>query len=101
LQEIAAEVIAHLQANLGLSLAIAFMAGLAAAKIVAYERRAGLVLSFVVGLIGYCLGLFVVIYSGLNVHLEQLGELRILFDLAAAFIGAFVVAALIHFVKPM
>jgi uncharacterized membrane protein YeaQ/YmgE (transglycosylase-associated protein family) len=87
--------------NIGLSLAIAFIAGLAAGKIVAYERRSGLILCFVVGLIGYYLGEFVVIYSGLNVYLEQLAQFRILFDFVAAFFGAFVVAALVHFVKPM
>jgi hypothetical protein len=33
--------------------------------------------------------------------MEQLPEFRVLFDFLAAYVGSFVVAAVIHFVKPL
>jgi uncharacterized membrane protein YeaQ/YmgE (transglycosylase-associated protein family) len=101
LQETAAQVIAHLQSNPWLSVGIAFLAGLAAGKTVAYERRPGLLLSLIVGSIGFFLGEWVVIYSGLDFYLQQIAEFRIFFDFIAAYLGAFVIAAVIHFVKPL
>jgi uncharacterized membrane protein YeaQ/YmgE (transglycosylase-associated protein family) len=101
LQEAAAQVVAYLQLNPWLSLAIAFLTGLAGAKTVAYDRRAGLFLSLIVGVMGLFLGEWVVIYSGVNVYLERIAEFRLIFDFIAAYLGAFVVAALIHFIKPL
>ena len=101
MQEAAAQVVAYLQSNPWLSLAIAFLTGLAAIKTVAYGRRAGLFFSLIVGVMGLFLGEWAVIYSGVNVYLEHVAEFRLLFDFIAAYLGAFVVAALIHFIKPL
>lgn len=79
---------------------IAFVAGLAATKTVAYERRSSFILFVIVGLIGWFLGQFVLLYFGLNEYLEKLPEFRILFDLIAAYVGSFVVAAIFHAIRP-
>ena len=101
LQEIAQQVIDYLKTNPALSLGIAFVSGIAAIKSVAHDRRAGLFVYVMVGLIGFFLGQFVIFYFGFQEYLENISAFRILFDLIAAYIGSFIVAAIIHFIKPM
>jgi uncharacterized membrane protein YeaQ/YmgE (transglycosylase-associated protein family) len=100
LQEIIHQVFDYLQASPLASLGIAFVAGLAATKTVAYERRSPFILSVIVGVIGLFLGQFVLLYFGLNEYLEKLPEFRIVFDFIAAYVASFVVAAIIHAIKP-
>ena len=94
------KVAAYLQPNPVLSLGIAFVAGFAAVKTVAYDQRAGFILFALVGVVGLLLGEFVLLYYGLDGYLEPISEFRILFDFIAAYIGSFIVAAIIHFIKP-
>lgn len=100
MREIALEVVAYLRANPFLLFGIAFIAGLAADRTVAYERRSGVVLFSLIGLMGLFLSQFVILFFGLQEYLEKLPQFRILFDFIAAYIGAFFVAAITHFVKP-
>ncbi len=99
--EIAQQVAAYLQANPILYLGIAFIAGLAADRTVAYERRSGFVLFSLIGLMGLFLSQFVILFFSLQVYLESLPQFRIVFDFIAAYVGSFIIAAIIHFVKPM
>ncbi len=94
------KVAAYLQPNPVLSLGIAFVAGFAAMKTVAYDQRAGFILFALVGVVGLLLGEFVLLYYGLDRYLERISEFRILFDFIATYIGSFIVAAIIHFIKP-
>ena len=94
------KVAAYLQPNPVLSLGIAFVAGFAAMKTVAYDQRAGFILFALVGVVGLLLGEFVLLYYGLDGYLEPISEFRILFDFIATYIGSFIVAAIIHFIKP-
>jgi uncharacterized membrane protein YeaQ/YmgE (transglycosylase-associated protein family) len=94
------KVAAYLQPNPVLSLGVAFVAGFAAMKTVAYDQRAGFILFSLVGVVGLILGEFVLFYYGLDGYLEPISEFRILFDFIAAYIGSFLVAAIIHFIKP-
>lgn len=94
------KVAAYLQPNPVLSLGVAFVAGLAAVKTVAYDQRAGFIFFALVGVLGLLLGEFVLLYYGLDGYLEPISEFRILFDFIAAYIGSFLVAAIIHFIKP-
>ncbi|MGN6718893.1 MAG: GlsB/YeaQ/YmgE family stress response membrane protein [Candidatus Binatia bacterium] len=94
------KVAAYLQPNPVLSLGVAFVAGFAAMKTVAYDQRAGFILFSLVGVVGLFLGEFVLVYYGLDGYLEPISEFRILFDFIAAYIGSFLVAAIIHFIKP-
>ena len=73
---------------------------MAASKTVAYDRRAGVVFFLIVGLLGLFLGEFVIFYFRLDEYLVNIANLRIVFDLIAAYIGSFVLAAIIHFIKP-
>jgi len=83
-----------------LTLVIAFLAGLLASKIVAADRRPGVFGFTIIGLIGFFLSHFVLSYYQLNETLDGLHELRIFIDLVAAFFGSFVIAGIIHFLKP-
>jgi uncharacterized membrane protein YeaQ/YmgE (transglycosylase-associated protein family) len=101
LQEIAREVHAYLQANAVLYAGIAFVAGFLAHKTVVREASSAFVLSAIIGLVGLFLGQFMLFYFGLKEHLEKISEFRLLLDFIAAYIGSFIVATLIHFVKPL
>jgi uncharacterized membrane protein YeaQ/YmgE (transglycosylase-associated protein family) len=94
------KVAAYLQPNPLLALGVAFVAGFAAVKTVAYDQRAGVILFALVGVVGLFLGEFVLLYYRLDEYLETISQFRILFDLIAAYIGSFIVAAIIHFIKP-
>ena len=83
------------------SLGVAFVAGLAASKTVAYEGKAGFFLYLLIGVFGLFLSQFVILFFGLQGYLEKLPEFRVLFDFLAAYVGSFIVAAIIHFIKPM
>ena len=94
------KVAAYLQPNPLLALGLAFVAGFAAVKTVAYDRRGGAILFALVGVVGLFLGEFVLLYYRLDEYLETISQFRILFDLIAAYIGSFIAAAIIHFIKP-
>src|SRR5207249_1592260 len=101
MQEIGQEVLAYLLGNPVLYVGIAFVAGFAGNKTVAYEGRSGFLLFLIVGLIGLFLGQFMVFFFGLHDYLEKLPKLRFLFDFITAYIGSFIMATIIHFIKPM
>ena len=101
MQEIAREVYAYLQANAVLYAGMAFVAGFLAHKTVARDAGSAFILSAFIGAIGLFLGQFMLFYFGLKEHLEKISEFRPFFDFLAAYIGSFIVAAVIHFVKPM
>jgi uncharacterized membrane protein YeaQ/YmgE (transglycosylase-associated protein family) len=101
LQEVAQQAIEYLKVNYVLSFGVAFVSGTAAIKSVAHERRTGVLVYLIVGLIGFFLGEFVIFYFGFQEYLEEISAFRILFDLIAGYIGSFFVAAIIHFIKPM
>ena len=97
-----AEVVFHyLLGNPVLYLGVAFIAGLAGNKTVAYEGRTGFFLYLLIGVFGLFLSQFVILFFGLQEYLEKLPEFRVLFDFLAAYVGSFIVAAIIHFIKPM
>ena len=101
MREIAQGVFHYLLGNPVVFLVVAFIAGFAASKTVAHEGRRGFFLYLLIGLFGLFLSQFVIVLFGLQEYLEQLPEFRLLLDFLAAYIGSFVVAAIIHFIKPM
>jgi len=54
----------------------------------------------IVGIVGLFLGEFMIFYYGLDEYLDNIAAFRLLFDFIAAYVGSFVVAAIIHFIKP-
>lgn len=101
MQEVAREAIAYLQASPILNLVIAFTSGLAATRTVAYERRGNWLMALIVGVLGFFLARFVIINFGLIGYFDKLPGFRILLDFLSAYAGSFVVATLIHFIKPL
>ena len=80
---------------------IAFVAGLAATKTVAHGQRSAFALFIIVGLIGLFVSQSVLLYLGLVDYLERLPEFRFLFDFIAAYMGSFMIVAVIHAIKPI
>jgi uncharacterized membrane protein YeaQ/YmgE (transglycosylase-associated protein family) len=101
MRETAQAVFSHLLGNPIVSLGLAFIAGFAASKTVAYEGKSGFFLYLLIGVLGLFVSQFVIFFFGLQGYLEALPEFRLLFDFIAAYVGSFIVAAIIHFVKPM
>ena len=101
MQETAQVVFQYLLGNPVVYLGVAFIAGLAASKTAAYEGRAGFFLYLLIGVFGLFLSQFVILFFGLQGYLEKLPEFRVLFDFLAAYVGSFIVAAIIHFIKPI
>ena len=101
MQEIAREVFAYLQANAVLYAGMAFVAGFLAHKTVARDAGSAFILSAIIGALGLFLGQFMLLYFGLKEYLEKISEFRLFLDFFAAYIGSFIVATLIHFVKPL
>jgi len=100
LQEIISDILIYIKSNPVLSLVIGFIAGFLATRIVAAERRPGVLGFTIIGLCGLVLGHFMISYFGYTEYLDSLLELRIVADMIAAFIGSFVIAGIIHFIRP-
>lgn len=100
MKETAQAVLDYFKENLLVMLVLALVAGFAARKTVVHGEKTNLALDFLVGLVGAFLGQFAILYSGLNEILDEVPAFRIFFDLIGAYIGSFVIAALINFVKP-
>jgi uncharacterized membrane protein YeaQ/YmgE (transglycosylase-associated protein family) len=100
MQEAALEALIYSIDNLVLTLVVAFLAGFLASRIVAADRRPGVFGFTIIGLIGFFLSHFVLSYYQLNETLDGLHELRFFIDLVGAFFGSFVIAGVIHFLKP-
>lgn len=100
MQQIVQDILIYIQSNPVLSLAIAFIAGFLATRIVAAERRPGVLGFTIIGLCGFFLGHFMIAYYQYTEYLDSLLELRVIADMIAAFIGSFVIAGIIHFIRP-
>ena len=101
MKETAQQVLDYLRTTPLVTLGLAFVAGFAASKTVATEWRFGIISWLFVGGVGLFLSQFVLLISGFQEYFESVPEFRILFDLIAAYIGSFFVAALIHFLRPL
>jgi uncharacterized membrane protein YeaQ/YmgE (transglycosylase-associated protein family) len=101
MREIAQEVLNYFQEGPILFFVIALAAGFTASKTVAYERKGNFFLYLIIGMLGCFLGQFAILLFGLNEIIGQLPKFRILFDFIAAYVGSFVLAAIIHFIRPL
>ena len=99
-EEIARAAFQYLKENPLGTIVIAFVAGFAAVKTVAAAKKGNLALYLIVGLLGAFIGQFGILYFGLKDLIDQLPSFRFFFDFLAAYISSFVVASLIHFIKP-
>ena len=93
------EIIQYVQAHPVPFAGVVLLAGWAACKTVAYDWKS-LPLFLIVGLLGFALGQFAML-SFVKEYLEKLPEFRMLFDFFAAYLGSFILAAIIHFIKPV
>lgn len=100
MQQILQDILIYIKSNPVLSLVIAFIAGFLATRIVAAERRPGVLGFTIIGLCGFFIGHFMIGYLEYTEYLDSLLELRLVADMIAAFIGSFVIAGVIHFIRP-
>ena len=100
MQQIVQDILIYIQSNPVLSLVIAFIAGFLATRIVAAERWPGVFGFTIIGLCGFVLGHFMIAYYEYTEYLDTMLELRVIADMIAAFMGSFVVAGIIHFIRP-
>ena len=100
MQELAGDVWIYLRGNPILFVGIGLLAGSAACKTVMLAWRSNVLFFLLIGLAGLFLGQLALNAYGKQ-YVETLPQFRIFFDLLAAYIAAFAIAALIHFVKPL
>jgi uncharacterized membrane protein YeaQ/YmgE (transglycosylase-associated protein family) len=98
--EIVVERLIYFLDNPVLTLGISVVAGLLAARLACPNRRIGWFVSLIIGLLGFFLGDFVLSLLPLAEFFDRLGGLRVIIDFFAAFFGSFVIAGVIHFIKP-
>ena len=97
MQESALESLIYVIDNPISSLFIVILAGFLSTRLVATERRPGVIGFTIIGLLGFFLSHFMLTYAGWNEYLDGLRELRVIIELVAAFLGSFVVAGFVHF----
>jgi len=100
MQEIAQQVTEYLLGSPVISIGLAFVAGFFAIKSVSSDSGWGIIGAALIGVMGLFLSQFMLVSTGLLQYIEPVSQFRILFDLIAAYIGSFIIAAVIHFVKP-
>ncbi|HWO42221.1 MAG TPA: hypothetical protein VNO43_10505 [Candidatus Eisenbacteria bacterium] len=101
MQGMAYEVIGYFKERPVIMLVISFVAGFAGNKTVAYDTGRNVLFHLIVGLAGFFLSQFVLRFFGLLQLIEAISEFRLLFDFVAAYLGSFLLAAIIHFLKPL
>jgi uncharacterized membrane protein YeaQ/YmgE (transglycosylase-associated protein family) len=99
-EETAREVLSYMQDNAAATTIITVITGFAASKLVASEWKGINLLFIVVGLLGFFFGQFIALISGLKNILDQLPEFMWLFDFIIGFVGSFIIASIVNFVKP-
>ena len=101
MREIAAEVVRYFQDNLLAAVVIALIVGPLASKTVSKWGKGNIGVYLLVGVLGSFLGQFAIRYFGLKEILDQVAGLWLLFDIVAAYLGSFVIAAIVHFLRPV
>lgn len=97
----AVQVLTYFQDNIPATILIMLAAGFVACKTVAWQRRWSPGLYIFMGVLGSFLGQFAIYYLGLAEIIDQVSAFRYLFDFLAAYLGSFVLAALVNFLKPL
>ena len=100
MKEAVLETLQYIQDHLLSSLVLALIAGYVAYKTIIHEKRGNIVLYFILGILGFFLGHVVTFYTGFREILDQIPDLWFVFDLVLAYVGAFMIVSLFHFLKP-
>jgi uncharacterized membrane protein YeaQ/YmgE (transglycosylase-associated protein family) len=91
---------AYVLENPVMTFIIAFSCGFLATRLVASERRPGIIGASFVGILGFFLGNAMLSYYQLHEYMDTLSGLRYLIVMVTAFISSFVIAGILHFFKP-
>ena len=100
MEQTAREALLYMQANPVTSVLVALLTGFAACRSVACDWKGVSLLFIFVGFFGFFLGQFMILLLGLKEVLDQIPQFTFLFDLIIGFIGSFVVATVVNFIKP-
>ncbi len=96
----AEDVLIYFQDQLLITIVFGLLAGFLASKTVAIGRSGHLAFFLAIGLIGSFMGQFAILYLGLDKVFDYVHQFRLVFDFLAAYIGAFILASLVHFIRP-
>jgi uncharacterized membrane protein YeaQ/YmgE (transglycosylase-associated protein family) len=97
----AEDVLVYFQDQLLVTIVFGLLAGFLASKTVAIGRSGHLAFFLAIGLIGSFVGQFAILYLGLDRIFDHVHQFRLVFDLIAAYIGAFILASVVHFIRPL
>jgi len=97
----AENVLLYFQDHLLVTIVFGLLAGFLASKTVAFGKTNRLAFFLAIGLIGSFIGQFTMLYFNVEYVIGHIPQFRLFFDLLAAYIGSFILASLIHFIKPL
>ncbi len=97
----AEDVLIYFQDQLLVTIVVGLLSGFLASKTVAIGRSGHLAFFLAIGLIGSFIGQFAILYLGLDQVFDHVHQFRLIFDLIAAYIGAFLLASVVNFLKPL
>ncbi len=100
MEQSAREALLYMQTNPITSVLVALLTGFAACRSVASDWKGFSLLFVFVGFAGFFFGQFMVLFLGLKEVLDQIPQFTFLFDLVIGFIGSFIVATIVNFIKP-
>ena len=95
------DVLTYFQDNLLVTIVFGLLAGFLASKTVAFGRTNHLALFLAIGLLGSFMGQFAMLYFNVEYVIGNIPQFRLFFDLLVAYIGSFILASLMHFIKPI
>jgi len=97
----AENVLRYFQDQLLVTIVFGLLAGFLASKTVTIGRSGHLAFFLAIGLIGSFVGQFAMLYFNVEYVIGNIPQFRLFFDLLAAYLGSFLLASLVHFIKPL
>ena len=84
-----------------MTIVFGLLAGFLASKTVVFGKSNNLALFLAIGLLGSFMGQFAMLYFNVEYVIGNIPQFRLFFDLLAAYLGSFILASLMHFIKPL
>lgn len=97
----AEQVLRHFQDQLLVTIVFGLLAGFLASKTVSFGQNSHLAFFLAIGLLGSFIGQFAMLYFNVEYVIGNIPQFRLFFDLLFAYLGSFLLASIIHFIKPL
>jgi uncharacterized membrane protein YeaQ/YmgE (transglycosylase-associated protein family) len=97
----AENVLQYFQDQLLVTIVFGLLAGFLASKTVSIGKSGHLAFFLAIGLLGSFVGQFAMLYFNVEYVIGNVPQFRLFFDLLAAYLGSFLLASIVHFIRPL